>query len=306
MNFFAAPSIDAEKNPDTVQTGTLGNSPQLHAPRLGQSTLAPTAGTEEENRPSPGDDVTRRLAADDDLASVEEARRLQRQFDGEAEGYRAPDAAYQECLISDEPGPEDLFAGVTPGVASLFFNPSGAARTANALLTIPGRGTTQQEADGEAGSQAGDNMSDEDYARRLQEAEFSGLSGDVSHPAGEGGVSGSMHEGDGTEQQSDHTGQASTFGELAPAVVSLPSAHTSSGAGEEGGIASAAISGASSQAGSRTEHVAEQGTSQYPIPVESGEGAVSSATGNVQNPIVLDDPDEAMLQAAIAQSLIDM
>ena len=91
--------------------------------------MSNTIGTGEAGASSADGGVSRRFAEDDDLASMEEARRLQRQFDGEAEGYRAPDAAYQECLISDEPGPEDMYSGASAGVAALLFGSSAAAPT---------------------------------------------------------------------------------------------------------------------------------------------------------------------------------
>ncbi|PHJ16612.1 hypothetical protein CSUI_009571, partial [Cystoisospora suis] len=124
-----------------------------------------------------------------EAASVEEAKRLQRQFEAEMEGIRPPDDTYQECLLAEEPHPATLAWWDTAGALPLNLASSSGSIGSRQGRRVEGSSASRTGAEGQNESgdavAAGAEEDDEALARRLQEEEFQRHSG-LSPPAGTG------------------------------------------------------------------------------------------------------------------------
>ncbi|CBZ51586.1 conserved hypothetical protein [Neospora caninum Liverpool] len=277
-----------------------------------------------------GDRDAAALAAE--AASLEEARRLQREFEAEMEGIRPPDDTYQETLISEEVPPATLAwwdtAGALPvGVAHGSRSPSRSGQPAEPRDRVASA-VTPPQAEGEEDDAA--------LARRLQEEEYNRHRGvspvQVGRSVAESPsrplyaqtppryVATRAHESPSAPHVSpafrtcagspercvidvDRDSNSDVQVSSRPTSPSPASpSHGRPGSTPSGAASPWAVQGTwpATREGRTVPGRGSPGSAVTPYPARSQEAEVFAAAG-----IDLDS-DEAILQAAIAQSLVDM
>ncbi|KAL8453701.1 hypothetical protein Emag_001746 [Eimeria magna] len=308
----AAPSLGAEEQNQQQQRMSASVSPNT-ASTSQTSRGGATLGSQGATPVGAGARALSSPASDEEVLSEAAARRLQAEFDAVNE-VRQPDASYHECLLGDH---EDVWGASRrgPPLAASVSNAFGMAegfRAAAAAVqglqrSVPFGGPSEGP---QGPPSCGDIPSDEELARRLQEEEqrraqrlrqqlpslrFEGGPHGASTPSRAGAPNGSQPEGRGPPIpiEPDPLGL-----EAFAAAASLGSRENRTPV--EIGSPQAASQGAPIRAGSPrsvTPEVVEIPPPGHPAP----DVAAAAAEAGIQV-----DPDEAVLQAAIAQSLVDM
>ncbi|EPR59492.1 hypothetical protein TGME49_287170 [Toxoplasma gondii ME49] len=255
-----------------------------------------------------------RISAEE-AASLEEARRLQRQFEAEMEGIRPPDDTYEETLISED---------IHPSHRAWWERPSASPIRLSRAASMRSDGRRGQQPPSRQSPQDGEE-DDAALARRLQEEEYSRhreMSPVPAIPSGgspsrtlsahtppqglasRGGNPASpfhMNVSPGrcvidVDRESDSEVQVVSSRPNSPSPASPP--HTRQGDTSAGSVSPWGFRGTSPALDASAGGLTPGSAAAYPA--ASPEAEVFAAAG------IDIDSDEAIMQATIAQSLVDM